>query len=272
MNLDSILTNIQDIIAAYGLQVIGAILTLVIGFWLAGWLTRMVKRAMEKRNLDATIRPFIASLINVGLKVLVLLTVAGMFGIETTSFIAIFSALAFAVGLALQGNLSHFASGILILVFKPFRVGDFIVTQGYSGTVKEIQIFNTILTTLDNRIIIIPNGAITSGPIENLTSPGERKVDMTFGIGYNDDIDKARGIIDRVIKETPNVMLDKGYDILVKELGDSSVNFAVRVWCNVEHYWGIYFHMQETIKKEFDKEGVGIPFPQMDVHLFRSES
>jgi len=272
MDIQQILDTLQQFVVDYGLQVIGAIITLIIGFWLAGWITRVVKRAMEKRDLDPTIRPFLASMLNVGLKILVLLTVAGMFGIETTSFIAIFSALAFAIGLALQGNLGHFASGILILVFKPFRVGDFIVTQGYSGTVKEIQVFHTILTTLDNRIIIIPNGAITSGPIENLTSPGERKVDMTFGIGYPDDIDKARSVIDQVIQNTPNVLLDKGYDILVKELGDSSVNFAVRVWCKVENYWGIYFHMQEQVKKEFDKAGVGIPFPQMDVHLFRSES
>jgi small conductance mechanosensitive channel len=272
MDVQQILDSLQQFVVDYGLQVVGALLTLIIGFWLAGWLTRLAKRAMERRNLDPTIRPFLASMLNVGLKVLVLLTVAGMFGIETTSFIAIFSALAFAVGLALQGNLGHFASGILILVFKPFRVGEFIVTQGYSGTVKEIQVFHTLLTTLDNRIIIIPNGAITSGPIENLTSPGERKVDMTFGIGYPDDIDKARSVIDQVIQNTPNVMLDKGYDILVKELGDSSVNFAVRVWCKVEDYWGIYFHMQENVKKEFDKAGVGIPFPQMDVHLFRSES
>ncbi len=272
MDVQQILDSLQQFVVDYGLQVVGALLTLIIGFWLAGWLTRLAKRAMERRNLDPTIRPFLASMLNVGLKVLVLLTVAGMFGIETTSFIAIFSALAFAIGLALQGNLGHFASGILILVFKPFRVGDFIVTQGYSGTVKEIQVFHTLLTTLDNRIIIIPNGAITSGPIENLTSPEERKVDMTFGIGYNDDIDKARSVLDQIIQNTPNVLLDKGYDILVKELGDSSVNFAVRVWCKTEHYWGIYFHMQEQVKKEFDKAGVGIPFPQMDVHLFRSES
>jgi len=270
MDLNSIWEVIRQFILEYGLSVIGAIVTLIIGFWVIGLLTRALKRTMEKRGLDPTIRPFLASLVSVGLKVLLLLSVAGMFGVETTSFIAIFSALAFAVGLALQGNLSHFASGILILIFKPFRVGDFIVAQGYSGTVKEIQIFNTILTTLDNRIIIMPNGSITSGPIENLTSPGERKVDMTFGIGYPDDIDKARSVIDQVIQNTPNVLLDKGYDILVKELGDSSVNFAVRVWVKVADYWGVYFHMQEHVKKEFDKAGVGIPFPQMDVHVHQN--
>ena len=250
-----------------GTQILGAVLALILGFWIIGRITRVLSRAMEKWNLDATIRPFLRSLINVGLKVLLLLSVAQMFGIETTSFIAILSALAFAIGLALQGNLGHFASGILILIFKPYRVGDFIVAQGYSGTVKEIQIFNTILTTLDARIIIIPNGAITSGPIENLTSPGERKVDLTFGIGYSDDIDKARSVIDGVIKTTPKVLLDNGYEIFVKELADSSVNFAVRVWVKVDDYWDVYFHLHEHVKKAFDKEGVSIPFPQMDVHV-----
>lgn len=272
MNFEEIWNSTRDIVTSYGLQVIGAILTLIIGFWIVGWITRLAKRAMEKRQLDETIRPFLLSLLNVGLKILILLTVAQMFGIQTTSFVAIFGALAFAIGLALQGNLAHFASGILILVFKPFRVGDFIVTQGYSGTVKEIQIFNTLLTTLDNRVIIIPNGAITSGPIENLTSPGIRRVDMTYGIGYTDDIDTARNVIDQVVKNTPKVILEDGYDILVKELADSSVNFAVRVWCKVEDYWDVYFHIQEHIKKEFDKAGVGIPFPQMDVHLYNSQS
>ncbi len=264
------ITKISDMLLGYAPKVIGAILTLIIGFWVIGRIIKILDRTMEKREFDPTIRPFLRSLLSIGLKVLLLLSVASMFGIETTSFVAIFGALAFAIGLALQGNLGHMASGILLLVFKPFRVGDFIVAQGYSGTVKEIQIFNTILTTLDNRIIIIPNGAISSGPIENLTAPVERKVDLTFGIGYGDDIDKARSIIKQVIENTPNVLLDKGYDILVKELADSSVNFAVRVWVKCENYWPVYFHMQEHIKKEFDKAGVGIPFPQMDVHVHNS--
>lgn len=261
------LEKLSELITTYAPRVAGAIITLILGFIIINWITGKVRGGMEKRNLDPTITPFIASLVSIGLKIMLLLSVAGMFGIETTSFVAIFGALAFAIGMALQGSLGHFASGILILFFKPYRVGDFIVAQGYSGTVQEIQIFNTILTTLDSRIIIIPNGQITSGPIENLTAPGERKVPMTFGIGYPDDIDKAREVIQKVANECPYILHDKPVDILVSELGDSSVNFAVRPWCKTEHFWDVHFYMHEHIKKQFDAHGIGIPFPQMDVHV-----
>ncbi len=267
LNLETIGATISNLITEYGLKVIGAILTLIIGFWIIGRITNVLSRAMEKRDFDPTIRPFLTSLVSVGLKILLLLSVAQMFGVETTSFVAIFGALAFAVGLALQGNLAHFAAGILVLIFKPFRVGDFIVTQGYSGTVKEIQIFNTILTTLDSRIIIIPNGQITSGPIENLTASVERKVPMVFGISYKDDIDKARKVIQEVADACPHILHDKPVDILITELGDSSVNFAVRPWAKTEDYWDVHFYMHEHIKKAFDQNGVSIPFPQMDVHV-----
>jgi small conductance mechanosensitive channel len=166
MNFD--ITTIWNMVLEYAPMVLGALLTIIIGFWVAGFITKRARKAMEKRELDPSLVPFLSSMISVGIKIMVLLSAAGMFGFEVTSFVAIFGALAFAIGMALQGNLSHLAAGILILFFKPFRVGHFIVTQGYSGTVKEIQIFNTILTTLDNRVIIIPNGAITSGPIETL--------------------------------------------------------------------------------------------------------
>ncbi|MEL7122650.1 MAG: mechanosensitive ion channel domain-containing protein [Bacteroidota bacterium] len=254
-------------LTTYAPKVIGAILTLVIGFWVIGRITSVLRRYFDKKDFDKTVEPFLLSLVNVGLKIMLLLAVAQMFGIQTTSFVAIFSALAFAIGLALQGNLGHMAAGILILIFRPFKVGDYIVSQGYEGTVKEIQIFTTILTTLDNRIIIIPNGAITSGPIENLTAPGERKVPMVFGIGYPDDIDKAREIIQQVADACPDINHDKPVDIFVLELGDSSVNFAVRPWTTNTKYWDVHFYMHENIKKEFDKAGIGIPFPQMDVHI-----
>lgn len=265
-NLDQIGTMITE----YAPRVVGALLTLLIGFRVIAFITRQLSRYFERKDFDKTIEPFLLSLVSVGLKVMLLLAVAGMFGIETTSFVAIFSALAFAIGLALQGNLSHMAAGILVLIFRPFKVGDFIVAQGYSGTVKEIQIFTTILTTLDNRIIIIPNGAITSGPIENLTAPGERKVPMVFGIGYGDDIDKARTIIQQVADSCPQINHDKPVDIFVIELGDNSVNFAVRPWCTNEDYWDVHFYMHEHVKKEFDKNDIGIPFPQMDLHLDES--
>lgn len=265
--MENFINNLIEQAAIYAPKVVGAILTLIIGFWVIGRITKALSKYFKRKNFDETIEPFLLSLVTVGLRVMLILAVAQMFGIETTSFVAIFGALAFAIGLALQGNLSHMAAGILILFFRPFKVGDFIVAQGYSGTVKEIQIFTTILTTLDNRIIIIPNGAITSGPIENLTAPGERKVPMTFGIGYSDNIDKAREIIQKVADACPHINHDKPVDILISELADSSVNFAVRPWCKTEDYWNVHFYMHENIKKEFDNNGIGIPFPQMDVHL-----
>lgn len=257
-----------SMLIAYAPKILGAIVTLIIGFWIARVLANSVRKQLEKRNADPSLIPFLTSMVLILIKVLVLLSAAALFGLEVTSFVAIFGALAFAVGMALQGNLSHMAAGILILFFKPFKVGDFIVTQGYSGTVKEIQIFTTILTTLDNRVIIIPNGTITSGPLENLTANPVRKVPMTFGIGYPDDIDKAREIIKKVADKCPHIDHDKPVDILISELGDSSVNFAVRPWCKTEDFWSVHFYMQENIKKAFDNEGIGIPFPQRDIHIY----
>lgn len=261
------ITKIMEMVISYAPKVAGAILTLIIGFWIASTLAKIARKAMEKRNMDPSLTPFLTSFVAIGVKILVLLSAASMFGIEVTSFVAIFSALVFAIGMALQGNLSHMAAGIMILFFKPFKVGDLIVAQGYSGTVKEIQLFNTILTTLDNRIVIIPNGSVTSGPLENLTTNPKRKVPMTFGIGYPDDIDKAREVIQKVADACPHIDHNQKVDILISELGDSSVNFAVRPWCKTEDFWNVHFYMHEHIKKEFDKAGVGIPFPQMDIHL-----
>lgn len=245
----------------------GALITLIIGLIVIGWITNLVRRAMEKRDVDPSVSSFLASLTNIGLKILLLLSVVGMFGVDTTSFIAIFSAMAFAVGLALQGNLGHFASGVLILVFKPYRVGDVISSQGYTGVVREIQIFNTILTTLDNRVIILPNGSVLGGPIENFSTKPERQLDLTFGIGYTDDIDQARTVLAEVISGCPGYLEEKGHNIFVKELADSSVNFAVRFWTANGDYWPAFFHMHEQVKKAFDANGVSIPFPQMDVHV-----
>ena len=267
MDLIAISEQVQGFLAQYMLNVIGAILTLVVGFWMAGWITRLVKKKIKKRDIEISLRQFLSSIVNIGLKVLLLLTVAGMFGIEVTSFIAVFSALAFAVGLALQGNLANFASGVLILIFKFYKVGDFIKAQGHAGTVKEIQIFHTVLQLLDNSLVIIPNGQVTSGPIQNFTVEGFRRHDATIGIGYDDDIDKAKAVIEEVLKATPNVELDMGYDIFVKELADSSVNFSVRFMASNDNFWPAYRHFIEQIKKEFDRNDIGIPYPQMDLHL-----
>lgn len=259
--------KLSSMLTTYIPKVIGAILALIIGFIVIGWIVNIVKKAMKKRAIDPSISSFLGSFVEVGLKIMLLLSVAGMFGVETTSFIAIFGALAFAVGMALQGSLGHFASGILILIFKPYKVGDLVTLGGATGVVQEIQMFNTVLYTPDNKKVIIPNGVVTGGIITNISGQGTIRVDMTFGIGYNDDIDKARKIIKQVAANCPTVLQDQPVDILVSELADSSVNFAVRPWANSEHYWDVYFYMHEHIKKEFDKEGVSIPFPQMDVHM-----
>ena len=262
------LNKISDMIITYLPQVIGAVLALVIGFWIIGWITNILKKAMEKRKFDPTIRPFLLSLVSVGLKVVLLLSVAQMFGLETTSFVAIFGALAFAIGMALQGSLGHFASGVLLLIFKPYKVGDMVtIGGGETGTVKGIQVFNTVLQTLDNKRIIIPNGVVTSNVITNITGQGIVGLELTFGIGYGDDIDKARKIILAVGKECPWVLDDPAQGVVVSSLGDSSVNLHTRPFCNSEHYWDTKFYMIEHVKKQFDQGGVSIPFPQMDVHL-----
>ena len=256
---------------SYAPKIIGAILTLLIGFWLAGKLSGLVKKTMTKRGIDETVHPFLTSLVSVGIKVLVLLSVASMFGIETTSFIAIFSALAFAVGLALQGSLGHFASGVLLLVFRPYKVGDLVtIGGGQTGTVKEIQIFNTILVTLDNKHIIVPNGVVTSNIITNISGQGIIGVELSFGIAYSASIDKAREAIIKVAKECPWVLDDPATGAVVGELGDSAVKLATRPFCKSEHYWDTFFYMKENVKKEFDRAGIAIPFPNITVHTVNS--
>jgi small conductance mechanosensitive channel len=262
------LRKIYDLAIESAPRILMAILVLIIGFWLINRLSRFVKQSMEKRNIDKTIRPFLNSLISIGLKILLLISAASMFGIETTSFVAILGALTFAIGLALQGTLGHFASGVLLLIFKPYKVGDLVeLGGGEKGRVQGIQIFNTILLTLDNRKIIIPNSVVTSNVITNISGQGIMGVDMTFGIGYGDDIDKARSVIAAVAESCPHVLSEPETLIKVSELGDSSVNFLVRPWVNSDDYWPTYFYMHEQVKKEFDKAGVSIPFPQVDVHM-----
>lgn len=262
------LEQIRSMLIDYAPKVVGAILMLIIGFMIIGWVARLVSKSLQKRNVDESVRPFLVSLISVGLKVVLLLAVAGMFGIETTSFVAIFGALAFAIGMALQGSLGHFASGVLILVFKPFKVGDLVeIGGGKVGSVEQIQVFNTILKTLDNKRLIVPNSLVTSNVITNISGQGTIGVELTFGIGYGDDIDKARRIILETGKSCEYILGNPAQGVVVSSLGDSSVNLATRPFCKSEHYWDVYFYMQENVKKAFDREGISIPFPQMDVHM-----
>lgn len=253
----------------YGPQLLMAIITLVIGLWIIKFIVRIADKAMTRAKLELSLQRFLASFIGIILKVLLIISVASMVGIATTSFIAILGAAGLAVGLALQGSLANFAGGVLILLFKPFKVGDFIDAQGYMGTVHAIQIFNTILKTPDNKTIIIPNGPLSNGSMTNFSTEPTRRVDMTFGIGYEDDIAKAKSVLNRLVTEESRVLKEPAFQIVVGELGESSVNFTVRVWCNASDYWGIYFDMQEKVKYAFDKEGISIPFPQRDVHLYQ---
>ena len=267
MDFKKMWADYEPIFLEVGFKVLAGLAMLIIGFRIINFVIGKLKAFLLTKNFDFSVSGFITSFFSIGLKILLLLSIAGMFGVETTSFIAILSALSLAVGLALQGNLGHFASGILLLTFRPFRVGDFVTADGYTGTVKEIQVFNTILTTLDNRLVIIPNGNVMGNAIQNMTAQGIRRVDMTFGIGYDDDIDKARSVIQQVISNAEMVDQTRPSDIFVKTLNDSSVDFAVRVWTTNDNYWPAYFFITEQIKKAFDANEIGIPYPQMDVHI-----
>lgn len=260
----------MDLIISYATMAIGAIAVIIIGFWIANALARMVGKRMKKSGADETITPFVQSLLSTGLKIMVLLAAVGMVGVDTASFVAIFAALSFAIGFALQGTLAHFAAGIMLLFFRPYKVGDLVtIGGGETGTVKELGIFNTILATLDNKRVIVPNGTVGSNIITNISGQGMIGVELTYGIGYNDSIDAAREAILAVGKACPWILDDPAQGVVVASHGDSSVNLATRPFCKSEHYWDTFFYMQENVKKEFDKRGISIPFPQTDVHLHK---
>ena len=257
-----------DLVIEYAPQLLLAIIVLIVGFWIIKLVTKATSKAMDRSEVDVSLKKFLNSLLGILLKTLLLISVASMVGIATASFVAIIAGAGLAVGLALQGSLANFAGGVLILLFKPFKVGDFIDAQGYTGTVNEITIFTTILKTPDNKTVIIPNGALSNGSMVNFSTESIRRVDMTFGIGYGDSIEKAKQVLTRLVESDVRIHKEPASQIIVDELGESSVNFKVRVWCNSTDYWGIYFDMQEKVKQTFDKEGISIPFPQRDVHVF----
>ena len=270
-NLNNYASAAWVLIQSWGLRLLYAVIILIIGLWIIKRLGKLIRKAMMKREFDPSLSSFLISLLDVSLKVLLVITVASMLGIQMASFVAILAAAGLAVGLALSGTLQNFAGSVIILLFKPFKVGDFIEAQGHMGTVKEIQIFNTILNTPDNKQVIIPNGGLATGSMTNYSALPTRRVDMTFGIGYSDDIDKARDILNRLLNEDERVLKEPAPFVAVHELGDSSVNFVVRPWVEAANYWGVYFDLTEKVKKSFDAEGISIPFPQRDVHLFNEK-
>jgi small conductance mechanosensitive channel len=259
--------QLYDIIMVYGPKLVGAIITLIVGLWIISIIRKVVSKRLEKNEVDASLRGFLNSMIGILLKIMLFISVIGMVGVQMTSFIAILGAAGLAVGMALSGTLQNFAGGVMLLMFKPFKAGDFIEAQGYAGVVKEIQIFNTILKTGDNKTIIIPNGGLSTGPMTNFSTEAERRVDFVFGIGYGDDVDLAKKVLNTLIKADERILTDHEPFIVVSELADSSVNLTVRVWVEAANYWGVYFEMQEKVYKTFSKEGLNIPFPQMDVHV-----
>ncbi len=271
MNMDFLTEKsgqLWDMALMYMPKLLLAIVTLIIGLWIIKIIMRAVGKIMHKKHFDEMLQSFLVSMIGILLKIMLFITVVGMIGVEMTSFIAILGAAGLAIGMALSGTLQNFAGGVMLLIFRPFKKGDFLQAQGYSGVVQEIQMFNTILLSTDNKTIIIPNGGLSSGAMVNFSTEPTRRVDFTFGIGYTDDIDQAKGILNDLLTNHPKVLKDPAHFVAVSELADSSVNFVVRAWVNAADYWEVFFYMQETVKKEFDKKNIGIPFPQRDVHVY----
>ncbi|MBV1915599.1 MAG: mechanosensitive ion channel [Pseudomonadales bacterium] len=247
-----------------------AIVTLILGLWIINGIGKMLQASMAKSNVDPTLAPFIGNLVSWILKILLFISVASMIGIATTSFIAVLGAAGLAVGLALQGSLANFAGGVLIMIFKPYKVGDLIETQGHLGVVNEVQIFNTILTSPQHKRVIVPNGAVSNGAIINYTAEGKIRVDLSIGIAYNADIQKAKSVLLEVMAKHDKVIADPAPFVGVTEMADSSVNLAVRPHCAPEHYWDVFFDINEQMKLALDTNEITIPFPQRDVHVFNS--
>jgi len=269
MNFDftEMMNDVQPVIAEYGIKLIGAIVVLILGLWIVKILTNQLGRLMKSKNYDPSLQGFLLSMVGILLKTLVFIAVLGMMGIQMTSFIAILGAAGLAIGMALSGTLQNFAGGVMILIFKPYKAGDFIEAQGYMGIVKEIQIFVTIITTVDNKTIIIPNGGLSTGSLINYSTEPTRRVDWTVGFAYGDDYDKARNVVMELLKNDKRILADPEPFVALGELADSSVNLTVRAWVKAEDYWGVFFDFNENVYKTFAKENIGIPFPQMDVHI-----
>ena len=264
---DKYLDKAVELTMTYAPKVLLALITLWIGLKVIGWLVKMAQRSMEKAKVEVTLERFFSNMIAWGLKLLLFISVASMLGIETTSFVAVLGAAGLAVGLALQGSLGNLAGGVLIIIFKPYKVGDVIAAQGEVGEVKEIQIFTTVLVNTENETIIIPNGAMSSGNIKNYTAQGKIRINLAMGISYESNIQKARDVLVETMKKHPLVLDDPAPSIVVTELADSSVNLSVRPWCDPKDYWTVMGDIMEQGKIALDDANITIPFPQMDVHL-----
>lgn len=259
--------NIVEIVASYAFSLLMALLIFVIGKWAVNKIVKLLGKVLRKvKGMDETLIKFLENIVYYALMIVVILTALGKLGVETTSFLAILGAAGLAIGLALKDSLGNFASGVMIILFKPFKVGDFVTAGGVTGSVSEVGIFNSVFITGDNQKIIVPNSAITSSSITNVNAFDTRRVDLVVGISYDDDIKKVKEILTNILNSNEKVLIEKGITVAVSELADSSVNFVVRAWVNTPDYWDAKFGLTESIKTTFDKEGITIPYPQQDVY------
>lgn len=272
MEMEKVLAKIQELVSVFGLKIVAAIAIFIIGRWVAMFLRNVSVKIMEKAQVEPTLVSFVKHIIYIALLTFVILAALGQLGIQTTSFIAVIGAAGLAVGLALQGSLSNFAAGVLMIIFRPFKVGDVVEVSGVLGIVEEIQIFTTQLVTPDNRTIIIPNSKVTGDHIINYNAKPTRRVDLVAGVSYTEDIDKVKSVIADVLSKDSRILKDPPPTIGLLEMAESSINFAVRPWVNPSDYWRVYFDTNEAIKKRFDAEGISIPFPQRDIHVYEHKS
>jgi small conductance mechanosensitive channel len=258
---------VQGIIISYGLKLLAAVLVLVIGNWLAKKVAALFVVVMDRNDIDVTLTKFLRNIIYYALLAAVIIAAAGQLGINTTSFLTVIGAAGLAIGLALKDSLSNFSAGVMLILFRPFKVGDWVTVAGETGAVEEITMFSTILTTADNQKKILPNATIASATITNITANPTRRVDLVIGIGYDDDIKRAETILHEVVQKESRVLTEPAVQIAVAELADSSVNFVVRPWVKTGDYWNVKFSLTENIKLALDEAGITIPYPQQDVHM-----
>ncbi|MFO7576209.1 MAG: mechanosensitive ion channel [Pelovirga sp.] len=269
--MDAITTDrIFELIQAYALPMVWALIIVIVGRIIARALSNATARAMTKGRVDETLVRFSKNIVYTALMVFVILAALGKMGIETTSFAAIIAAVGLAIGLALQGTLGNFSSGVMLILFRPFRVGDFVEAGGVSGIIEEVQIFSTRMRSADNKEIIVPNGQIIGSTITNYSARETRRLDLVIGVSYSDDLKKVRAVLEDILAADERILTDPAPVIGVLALGESSIDFAVRPWVKTSDYWPLLFHLQETIKVRFDAEGISIPFPQRDVHVVKS--
>ncbi len=271
-DITTYILDARELIILFASHLVLAAIMLVVGLWLISKLISFIISMMEKKEVDESLRPFLKSVVSITLKIILIISVISVLGVPTTSFIALIGSAGLAIGLALQGSLSNFAGGILILTIKPFKKGDFITAQGESGTVFQISIFNTILKTPNNQIVYIPNGKLAGSTITNFSAESTRRLVIEWGISYNDDIPKAKAILARIIEADERILKEPAPSIVVTSLGDSSVNITSRVWCTNGDYWAVNFELHEKVKMTFDEEDITIPFPQRDVHFYAAQS